>query len=64
MKGKQLRIFGLVLSMVCVAKFIMVDITYDNNIGHAISFLISGIICFAISAIYNHFEKLDKSIQG
>ena len=60
-KGKMLRIFGLVLSMICVAKFIMIDITYENNLGHAISFLISGIICFAISAIYNHFEKLDKN---
>ena len=62
-KGKCLRIYGLVLSMICVFKFIMVDISYENSIGHAISFLISGVLCFAISAIYNHFEKLDKIQQ-
>ena len=43
--------------MVSVVKFIMYDITYENTIGRAISFLISGILCFGISAIYNHFEK-------
>lgn len=63
-KGKCLRIYGLVLSMICVFKFIMVDISYENSIGHAISFLISGVLCFAISAIYNHFEKLDKMQQA
>ena len=55
--AKELRIYGLVLSMICVVKFIMIDITYENTIGRAISFLISGILCFAISALYNHFEK-------
>ena len=55
--AKELRIYGLILSMICVVKFIMIDITYENTIGRAISFLISGILCFAISAIYNHFEK-------
>ena len=55
--AKELRIYGLVLAMVSVVKFIMYDITYENTIGRAISFLISGILCFGISAIYNHFEK-------
>ena len=55
--AKELRIYGLVLSMICVVKFIMIDITYENTIGRAISFLISGILCFGISAIYNYFEK-------
>lgn len=55
--AKELRVYGLILSMFCVVKFIMIDITYENTIGRAISFLISGILCFGISAIYNHFEK-------
>lgn len=59
--AKELRIYGLVLSMICVVKFIMIDITYENTIGRAISFLISGILCFGISAIYNYFEKQDSS---
>jgi hypothetical protein len=37
----------------------MIDTTYENTLGHALSFLISGILCFAISAIYNHFAKQD-----
>ena len=55
--AKELLVYGLILSMFCVVKFIMIDITYENTIGRAISFLISGILCFGISAIYNHFEK-------
>lgn len=54
---KALRIFGLVLSMVSTFKLIMVDITYDNTLGHALSFFISGILCFAISLIYNFIDK-------
>ena len=59
--AKELRIYGLVLSMICVVKFIMIDITYENTIGRALSFLISGILCFGISAIYNYFEKQDSN---
>ncbi len=55
--AKELRVYGLVISMICVVKFIMFDTTYENTLGHALSFLISGILCFGISAIYNHFEK-------
>lgn len=55
--AKELRIYGLVLSMICVAKFVMIDISYANTLGHALSFLVSGILCFGISAIYNYFEK-------
>ncbi|MCR5214258.1 MAG: DUF2339 domain-containing protein [Eubacterium sp.] len=54
---KNLRIYGLVVSMICVVKLVMIDITYDNTLGHAISFFISGILCFAISAVYNIAEK-------
>lgn len=57
--AKELRVYGLILSMICVVKFIMIDTTYENTLGHALSFLISGILCFAISAIYNHFAKQD-----
>jgi hypothetical protein len=38
----------------------MVDITYDNTIGHAASFFIAGILCFAISMIYNYIDKKYK----
>ncbi len=58
--GKGLRIYGLVISLICAIKLVMIDITYENTIGHAISFFISGILCFAISAIYSYAEKKYK----
>jgi len=61
---KTLRVYGLVLSLFCVVKLIMVDITYDNTLGRALSFFISGVLCFAISALYYHVErKTDSSKQ-
>jgi len=54
---KSLRIFGLVLSMISTFKLVMVDITYSNTLGHAVSFFVSGILCFVISLIYNYIDK-------
>ena len=53
---KSLRIFGLILSMISTFKLIMVDITYDNTLGNALSFFGSGILCFVISLIYNYID--------
>jgi len=54
---KSLRVFGLLLSMISIFKLIMVDISYDNTLGHAMSFFVSGILCFVISLIYNYIDK-------
>lgn len=54
---KSLRIFGLVLSMISIFKLIMVDISYENTLGNALSFFVSGILCFVISLIYNYIDK-------
>lgn len=56
-KHKELRVYGLVLSLISVVKLIMIDITYDNTLGHALSFFVSGLLCFVISAIYTRVEK-------
>ncbi|MBP5178801.1 MAG: hypothetical protein J6066_04445, partial [Lachnospiraceae bacterium] len=60
-KLKGLRIYGLVLSLVCVVKLVMIDISYENTIGHALSFFLSGVLCFVISAIYSYVEKKYKN---
>ena len=60
---KSLRIYGLVVSLICVIKLVMVDITYDNTLGHAISFFVSGVLCFVISAVYSVAEKRLKGKQ-
>ncbi len=61
-KHKTLRIYGLVLSLISVVKLVMIDITYDNTLGHALSFFVSGVLCFVISAIYTGVEKKMKNI--
>ena len=54
---KSIRIYGLVLSMISIFKLIMIDISYANTLGHALSFFISGVLCFVISLIYNLIDK-------
>ncbi|OUM61887.1 hypothetical protein PIROE2DRAFT_62238 [Piromyces sp. E2] len=54
--GKELRIYGLVMTIIFVIKLIIIDISYDSSILKAFSYLISGTLCFGISAIYNYFE--------
>jgi len=58
--GKKLRIFGLAMSIIFVIKLIIADISYDSSVMKAVSYLICGILCFGISAIYNYFEKKQK----
>lgn len=57
---KSFRIYGLILSLLSVAKLILVDISYDNTLGHALSFFICGILCFVISMIYH---LIDRKVQ-
>lgn len=54
---KSFRIYGLILSLTSVAKLILVDINYDNTLGHALSFFVCGILCFVISMIYHLIDK-------
>lgn len=51
---KGLRIYGLWLSMIFVFKLILVDLAIDDAISKAVGFLAAGLICFAISALYNY----------
>lgn len=57
MKLKSLRIYGLVTTMIFAVKLVMFDIKYDNVLGNALSFFISGLICFGISALYSIADK-------
>lgn len=60
-KYKALRIYGLVLSLISTFKLVMFDISYDNTLGHSISFFVSGILCFVICLIYNLIDnKINK----
>ena len=57
LKVKSLRIYGLVTTMIFAVKLIMIDIKYDNVLGNAVSFFISGLMCFGISALYSIADK-------
>ncbi len=54
---RSLRLFGLALSLISIFKLIMVDISYENTLGNALSFFASGLLCFVISMIYNFIAK-------
>lgn len=55
------RLYGLVLSMISIVKLIMIDIKYDSTIENAVSFFVSGVLCFVISFIYN---RIDGRLRG
>ena len=55
------RMYGLILSMISIVKLIMIDIKYDSTIENAISFFVSGVLCFVISFIYN---RIDGKFRG
>ena len=50
--------------MISIFKLIMVDINYDNTLGNALSFLASGVLCFAINMIYNYIDKKINEEDG
>jgi len=54
---KFMRVFGLALSLLAMIKLILIDIHYDHSAGRAASFLLCGVLCFGISAIYTYVDK-------
>ncbi|MCM1243821.1 MAG: hypothetical protein NC314_13340 [Roseburia sp.] len=57
---KSFRLYGLLLSMISTFKLIMIDIHYDSTMENAVSFFVSGVLCFIISFIYN---RIDRNFQ-
>jgi len=57
LKRKPFRLYGLVLTLLCVAKLIVVDINYSTSLLRPIGFIGAGILCFGISWIYSRIEK-------
>lgn len=60
---KGMRIFGLALSLLAMVKLILIDIHYDHSAGRAASFLLCGVLCFSISAIYTYVDKRLKQAK-
>ncbi len=61
-KAKGLRVYGLIIVMLCVIKLVTIDISGADSMSRVAAFIVGGIICFIISGIYNKVEsKLVKS---
>ncbi len=54
---KNLRLYGLVLTIVMVGKFIIIDLGQENSITRIIALIFGGLICFGISVIYNRLNN-------
>lgn len=61
---KSLRIYGLVLSMISVFKMLLADIAYSGRWQLAAGFFVAGILCFAISRIYNSIDSRTAAETG
>ncbi len=57
-KVKSLRLYGLILTILMVVKFIAVDLSGENSITRVIALMVGGVICFGISVIYNKLNAI------
>ncbi len=55
--NKSIRQYGLVLTIIMVAKFIFVDLNQENSITRVIALIAGGGLCFLISLIYNKLSR-------
>jgi uncharacterized membrane protein len=54
---RSLRLYGLVIVIICVLKLVLVDLGGLNTTMRVVAFIGGGIICFGISALYNFAVK-------
>ena len=54
---KSLRLYGLVVVIVCVLKLVTLDIAQANSITRVVAFLGGAAVCFGISALYNYAAR-------
>jgi hypothetical protein len=59
-RARSLRLTGLIVLVLCVLKLAVLDIGAADSIMRVAAFIIGGLICFAISALYNFLIKLQK----
>lgn len=60
LKLKGLRLYGLILTILMVLKFIAVDLNQENSITRVVMLMAGGLICFGISVLYNRLENMLK----
>jgi hypothetical protein len=57
LKMKSLRLYGLIITMLMVLKFIAVDLSQENSIIRIVALFVGGVICFGITLLYNKLNK-------
>ena len=53
---KPLRLCGLVLTLLCILKIALFDLSGDA-LTHAVALVVAGLVCFGISALYTYANK-------
>ncbi|MCL2487368.1 MAG: DUF2339 domain-containing protein, partial [Oscillospiraceae bacterium] len=56
-RAKYIRLYGLVLTLMCVIKLVTYDVAELDDALRVVSLIIGGAICFGISAIYSYSVK-------
>ena len=57
---KPLRVYGLVVMLLCVLKIVGLDIT-GTDLERGIAFVVGGLACFGVSALYTYASKHVRS---
>lgn len=57
LQAKPFRIYGLIITLICVVKIVLFDIEYSSSIMLPLGLFITGILCFVISWGYAKLEK-------
>jgi hypothetical protein len=57
LRNRNIRLYGLVLTIIMVAKFILVDLNQENSIIRVLALIAGGGLCFVISLIYNKLSE-------
>ncbi len=60
---QSVRIYGLVLSMISIAKLILYDVKYTDTAVRALGFLVCGVLCFVISYIYHRIDSKNSKAE-
>jgi len=62
-KAKTLRLYGVVLTLLCVLKLVTYDVMGMETYLRVIALISGGVICFIISAIYSYSVKKIDALQ-
>lgn len=57
LENKGIRLYGLILTIIMAAKFILVDLSQENSITRVLALIAGGGLCFFISFIYNKLNE-------